>query len=154
MKPLLEYTKKNFIRRIRSADKYHAIEQLALAFKGFNICDDIDELIRALIEREKKMSTGIGFNIAIPHARLNSVKDMAFAIGISAKGIDFDSIDNRPVHLIILVAAGEDQHNEYLKLLSNIMNILKIDNVKKNIIKAPSSDKVLKILMENMGNNT
>jgi mannitol/fructose-specific phosphotransferase system IIA component (Ntr-type) len=71
---------------------------------------------------------------------------MAFAIGISKEGIDFDSMDGEPVHLVILVAAGEKQHKEYLRLLSNIMSIIKKENVKDNIINSPSSEEVLNIL--------
>ena len=61
----------------------------------------------------------------------------------------FDSMDGKSVHLIILVAAGEKQHREYLKLLSNIMSILKNDKVKEDIINSSSAEEVLKILKEN-----
>ncbi len=73
---------------------------------------------------------------------------MTFAIGISKKGIDFDSIDSNPVHLIILVAAGEKQHKEYLKLLSVIMTILKKENVKERIINSDSTEMILALLKE------
>ena len=92
------------------------------------------------------MSTGIGFGIAIPHARLKSIRDMSFAIGISKKGIDFDSIDSQPAHLIILVAAGEKQHKEYLRLLSSIMTILKKENVKERIIESNDNEEILALL--------
>ena len=134
MKPVAEYTSVNFIKRLKSKNKFKAIEELALVFQGSDVCSSAEELIEALKEREKIMSTGIGFGIAIPHARLKSVKEMTFAIGISKKGIDFDSIDSNPVHLVILVAAGEKQHKEYLKLLSSIMTILKKEKIKDRII--------------------
>jgi len=99
------------------------------------------------------MSTGIGFGIAIPHAKIASVKEMVFAIGISKKGIDFDSIDGEPIHLVILVIAGERQHKEYLRLLSNIMSIIKKNNVKERIINSSSSEEVVHILQENEDRN-
>jgi mannitol/fructose-specific phosphotransferase system IIA component (Ntr-type) len=74
---------------------------------------------------------------------------MSFAIGISRAGIDFDSMDGEPVHLVILVAAGERQHKEYLRLLSNIMSIIKKDGVKDRIIASDSNDEVIAILHEN-----
>jgi len=95
------------------------------------------------------MSTGIGFGIAIPHAKIGAIREMAFAIGISRPGIDFDSMDGEPVHLVILVAAGEKQHKEYLRLLSNIMAIIKRENVKESIINAATSEEVLEILKAN-----
>ncbi len=146
MASVTDYTKSSYIKVLESTNKFKAIEELALVFKGCDVCDDIDTLIKALKEREEIMSTGIGFGIAIPHAKIGTIQEMAFAIGISKEGIDFDSMDGEPVHLVILVAAGEKQHKEYLRLLSNIMSIIKKENVKDNIINSPNSDKVLKIL--------
>jgi mannitol/fructose-specific phosphotransferase system IIA component (Ntr-type) len=144
-----DYTKPEYIHRLEATDKFKAIEELALVFKGTGVCDDVDSLIRALKEREEIMSTGIGFGIAIPHAKINTIREMSFAIGVSKGGIDFDSMDGEPVHLVILVAAGERQHKEYLRLLSNIMSIIKKDGVKDRITASDSNDEVIAILHEN-----
>ncbi len=143
MKELRDYTRAQFIRRLRSKNKFKAIEELAQVFSGFNVCDDVKELTDALIERERIMSTGIGFGLAIPHAKIKSVKEIAFAIGTSKNGIGFDSIDGKPVNLIILVIAGERQHKEYLKLLSQIMSILKDEKARSAIINFSSAQDVL-----------
>ncbi len=146
MASVTEYTKNSYIKVLQSTNKFKAIEELALVFKGCDVCGDIDTLIKALKEREEIMSTGIGFGIAIPHAKIGTIQEMAFAIGISKEGIDFDSMDGEPVHLVILVAAGEKQHKEYLRLLSNIMSIIKKDTVKDSIINSSTSEEVLDIL--------
>ncbi len=146
MKKLSEYTNENFIRKLKSKNKFKAIEELARLFDGAQVCADIDELVNALVEREKIMSTGIGFGLAIPHAKIKSVKDIAFAIGISKAGINFDSIDGKPVHLIILVAAGDRQHKDYLTLLSKIMSILKDEKRRSEIIHAAKPAKIIDIL--------
>ncbi|RPI89269.1 MAG: PTS sugar transporter subunit IIA, partial [Spirochaetales bacterium] len=140
------YTNENFIRKLKSKNKFKAIEELARLFDGAQVCADIDELVNALVEREKIMSTGIGFGLAIPHAKIKSVKDIAFAIGISKAGINFDSIDGKPVHLIILVAAGDRQHKDYLTLLSKIMSILKDEKRRSEIIHAAKPAKIIDIL--------
>ncbi|PKL36055.1 MAG: PTS fructose transporter subunit IIA [Spirochaetae bacterium HGW-Spirochaetae-1] len=146
MSPVAVYTNKKFIRELEADNKFRAIEELAQVFQDSEICSDVETLTRALKEREEIMSTGIGLGIAIPHAKINMVKEMAFAIGISKKGIDFDSLDGHPVHLIILVAAGERQHKDYLRLLSNIMAILKNEKTKESIIRSSSPDEILGIL--------
>jgi len=146
MKKVSEYTNENFIRKLKSKNKFKAIEELARLFDGAQVCADIDELVNALVEREKIMSTGIGFGLAIPHAKIKSVKDIAFAIGISKAGINFDSIDGKPVHLIILVAAGDRQHKDYLTLLSKIMSILKDEKRRSEIIHAAKPAKIIDIL--------
>ena len=146
MDSVTEYTDIKYIKNINASNKFDAIEELAKVFDGTNLCNDIDSLINALKEREDIMSTGIGAGIAIPHAKIPSVKEMAFAIGVSKKGIDFDSMDGYAVNLIILVIAGEKQHKDYLRLLSNIMTILKKDPIKEKIINAGSSEEILGIL--------
>ena len=146
MKPIFEYTSPKYIKTLATTDKYDAIEELARTFEGSDVCSDVEKLVSALREREEIMSTGIGFNIAIPHAKIPEVSDIAFAVGVSSNGIDFDSMDGNPVHLVILVAAGEKQHKDYLSLLSNIMAFLKDPSVKDQIIKAGSSEKILEIL--------
>ncbi|MBN2159042.1 MAG: PTS sugar transporter subunit IIA [Spirochaetes bacterium] len=146
MPSVINYTKADYIKVLESKDKFKAIDELAMVFKNTAVCGDIGSLVKALKEREEIMSTGIGFGIAIPHAKIPSIQEMAFAIGISRQGIDFDSMDGEPVHLVILVAAGEKQHKEYLRLLSNIMAIIKKENVKDNIINSKSNEDVLNIL--------
>lgn len=148
MVSVIEYTSLKYIKNIASRDKFEAIEELARVFEESPLCSDIESLVNALREREGIMSTGIGAGIAIPHAKISSVSEMAFAIGISAEGIDFDSMDGHPVNLIILVIAGEKQHKDYLRLLSNIMAILKKEPIKEKIIKATSSEEILQILTD------
>ncbi len=143
---LIDYTDRRFFKQLAATDKYDAIEELARAFLDSGVCADIDKLITALKERENIMTTGIGFEIAVPHARINEVERIAFAVGISRPGVDFDAIDKKPVHLIILVAAGEMQHMEYLRLLSRIMNLLKKENAKEKIIGAASADEIMDII--------
>lgn len=145
MKSLTEFTDEKYFKIIKSKNKLKAIEELAMVFKDSPICSDTDALVKALREREGIMSTGVGFGLAIPHAKIKAVKELAFAIGISKQGIDFDSIDGKPVNLIILVAAGERQHKEYLRLLSNIMAILKDKKVRDKIIKAESVKTIFNI---------
>ena len=143
---LLDYTDRRFIRHLEARDKYGAIEELAGLFQGSEVCSDIDKLVTALKEREQIMATGIGFGIAVPHARIKEVHRLSFAIGVSAQGIDFEAMDKKPAYLIILVAAGEMQHIEYLRLLSRIMNLLKKETAKERIMAAATVDQIIDII--------
>ena len=146
MSAVTDFTNEKFIKIIEAKNKLDAIEELAMAFDGSDVCSDAASLVKALKEREEIMSTGIGFGIAIPHAKIDSIKKMTFAIGISKEGIEFDSLDGEPVYLVILVAAGKKQHKEYLRLLSQIMAILKKDEIKDKIISSDSPAEIIKIL--------
>jgi mannitol/fructose-specific phosphotransferase system IIA component (Ntr-type) len=145
VKSLIEHTDVHYIKWLTSQKKLDAIRELAEVFTGSEPCPDVDGLIAALTEREEIMSTGIGFGIAIPHARISSVKEMVFAIGISKEGIEFDSFDGSPVRLVILVAAGVQQHREYLKLLSRIMTVIKQGDNKDRIMNASSPEEIINI---------
>lgn len=146
MSSILDYTDPGFIKFLDSKNKLSAIEELASVFYETEACDNLPLLVQALKEREEIMSTGIGFGIAIPHAKISTVKKMAYAIGISKNGINFDSMDGELVRLIILVIAGENQHREYLKLLSHVMSILKKEDIKEKIISSENREDVLQIL--------
>jgi PTS system nitrogen regulatory IIA component len=146
MDSFINYTNTSFIKFIQAKEKFAAIEELAKVFENSDVCSDIPGLISALKEREKIMSTGIGFGIAIPHAKIPQNKNMNFAVGLCNDGIDFDSMDGKPVHLIILVAAGENQHKHYLSLMSKIMTVLKDNNIKDQIIQSKTPEEVMEVL--------
>lgn len=98
---------------------------------------DADELARGIFYREQLMSTGIGMGIAVPHVRLASVEKPTMAAGISSSGIeDYGSLDDAPVHLIFMIAAGKDQHKQYIRLLSAVSKRLKDSHVRSLLINA------------------
>ncbi len=86
--------------------------------------DKEDLLISSLMQREKLGSTGIGKGIAIPHCRSVAVDNITLIVGISKEGVDFDSLDGKPVHIIfMLVATPMDPSMQYLTALGNIAKI-------------------------------
>jgi nitrogen PTS system EIIA component len=147
---LSEHFSSNQIKFLETRNKLLAIEELAYSFEESSICENISSLVKTLKEREEMMSTGIGFGIAIPHAKIHQVKKLSFAVGISSHGIDFDSMDGTLVNLIILVIASDNQSTEYLGLLSTIMNMLRIDGVKDSILSADSAETVYNIFQNNL----
>jgi nitrogen PTS system EIIA component len=77
---------------------------------------DEEEVVGAIIKREKRMSTGFGFGYASPRGRVNCVKDITLAIGVSATGVEFDALDNQPVNIFALFVAPANSppHEEEL----------------------------------------
>jgi fructose-specific phosphotransferase system IIA component len=144
--PLNDFTDISRIKFITSRNKFLAIEELAGVFSDCGFCTDNEELVRTLKEREEIMSTGIGFGIAVPHVKIPCVNKLFFGIGISRDGIDFDSMDGEPVHLIFMIVAGDNEHKEYLGLLSRIMELLKKDGIKDSIISADTARQVFSII--------
>ena len=106
------------------------IELLSVNEKG-------DELYRLLKKRENLGSTGIGKGVAIPHCRSLVVDRLRVAYGRKAGGLDFDAVDNLPVHHIFLIVAPPVEiSNQYLPVLGKIAqfcknpkNLLRLDEI-------------------------
>lgn len=101
---------------------------------------DRDALAKGIFYREELMSTGIGMGIAVPHVRLASVTGPVMCAGLCRNPItDYQSLDGIPVHLIFMIAAGQNQHAEYLKLLSSLSLKLKCEKLRNALISAPDT---------------
>lgn len=129
------------VKLLQSDHKWGALEELADLIIQTGKMKSKEELMHALHQREDLMSTGIGWGIAVPHVRLASVKSPVMALGVSRKGIqDYDSLDGLPVHYIIMIAAGRDQHTEYLRLLSLVSTRMKDESVVKALLSAKEDE--------------
>ena len=129
-------------------EKETALKEIIQILSETDTIKDAAELGKAIFERESIMSTGIGLGIAIPHVRLKSVTDMIMAIGISKKGIDYKAFDGQKVNIIIMIAAPEGTHREYLRILAKIALIFKNDSIRESIINAKSPHDIYNILKD------
>lgn len=108
-----------------------------------------DALRSGILEREKLMSTGIGFGIGVPHVRSDAVHHLVMAVAICRKGIeDYDSLDGAPVHIVCMLAARADQHAEYLRMLSGISSRLKDEAVRQQLLTSDDREDILQLLTE------
>jgi len=108
---------------------------------------DIDDMEAAFLQREEMMSTGIGMGIGVPHVRLPGIDTLVMVIGIHKTGIsDYPAIDNLPVRIVAMIAAGTSQHGEYIKMLANIVSLLKSFETRRRILETDSSEEICRIL--------
>jgi len=106
-----------FVPILASTDKWQAIEELVGALEPLGLVRDGALALRDLLDRERSLSTGMTDGLAIPHARTRSVTRRCVALGLSPAGMDFDSIDGRPAHVVLLALTpktGAWPHLEYL----------------------------------------
>ena len=92
------------VRLLESTNKEDALRELAKTVSEAPEVGDGERLIGAILERESIMSTGIGLGIAIPHAKIESVTDFVVGLGMSSAGIEFNSLDEKPVHFMVMIA--------------------------------------------------
>jgi len=94
------------------------------------------------------MSTGIGYSIAVPHIRDASVQDFVIALGRKAEGLDYESIDNKPVKLIFMIGASDTQDKDYIRLLSRVVLRLKNKTFVKNLLEAETPEKIYTLIKD------
>jgi mannitol/fructose-specific phosphotransferase system IIA component (Ntr-type) len=108
---------------------------------------DSHELTQAVWRREGLMSTGIGMGIAVPHVRIDSVRRLVMAVGIQREGLpDYGTIDGKPVYIIVLIAAGREQHTDYIQALSQVVDLLKRDETRESLLRAQTPEEIHALL--------
>jgi PTS system fructose-specific IIC component len=131
-----------------STTKPKVLEELIDLMVETNRIKDRDEFVKAVMEREAICSTGIGKGIAIPHSRNVSISEVTVALGRSQQGIDFEALDNEPVHLVFLLAAPMNAGNVYLKALARLSRLLRMPEFRQAILDASSKEEIIKIIEE------
>lgn len=138
---------------ITANSKNEALNQLidmCITVPGIN---NRKELADAIFTRESLMSTGIGLSIAVPHARLNTVKNVYMAFAINDKPImDYQSLDGIPVRIIVMIIAGRDQHAQYLLTLSLVSSMLKNQKKRDHIMQSKTAEELITILVNEAKN--
>lgn len=122
---LADYCSTDRVVFLAARDKAAALNELVTVLAADPRAGERDPLLAAILARDEIVSTAIGFGIAIPHARIESVKRLCMAVGLSREGIDYPSIDDKPVRVVVMIAASSQDQNLYLRVLSKVMAFLK-----------------------------
>ncbi|HEB30207.1 MAG TPA: PTS sugar transporter subunit IIA, partial [Spirochaetes bacterium] len=107
---------------------------------------DVEGFKKALFKRESLMSTGIGYGVAIPHVKLELIKEFFITFFIHKKGVDWESLDNKPVHIIFLIAGPETGQEKYLRILAKITMVIKDSARRKKLIDCNTKYEIYEIL--------
>lgn len=119
---------------LKGQTKNEVLRELAVALKDAGQITDVNTAVDVMLEREKLGSTGIGDGIAIPHGKLKGLGNILCAFGRSQKGVSFDSVDRKPVHIFFLLLAPEDSAGLHLKMLSRISRILRDQAFRRKLL--------------------
>ena len=109
---------------LQAEDKDEVFEEMAARFCQITGTGNREDLLQALWERESKMSTGIQKGIAIPHGKVQGVKDVRGILGISKKGIDYDALDGQPVYIVFMLLVPQTDSEDHLRLLQRLAEML------------------------------
>lgn len=135
----------HIIPNLKGQNKEEIINELVDLFKDDPKVEDLEKARESVLEREKIMSTGVGKGFAIPHGKTNAIKEMLAAFGKSNDEIDYQSLDNQPVHLVFLLIGKDNLVSSHIKLLSRISRMMNSDDFRNNLLKAQTGEEILSI---------
>ena len=131
---------------VESKDKEAVITELVDLLDSNGSLLDRDAALEAVLARERTRSTGTGGGIAIPHGKCNAVNELVMAIGIAHEPIEFESVDGKPVTILILLVSPADQTGPHIQALARISRLMLDEEFKQKLEKATSADEVYELL--------
>jgi fructose-specific phosphotransferase system IIA component len=142
--------KNNILLKPKSTTRWELIaEMIDLAVKNKEIDEcDCDDLTKSLVDREKSMSTGIGNGVAIPHCTTMKVQDIVYIMAIVPQGFDFDSIDNQPVKIVILLLVPKSKLTQHIKTLAHIAKLMSNENLRNKLLTLKTPESVIKTIKD------
>lgn len=108
---------------------------------------DRDAVLKAVLEREKRMSTGMQNGIAIPHGKTDSVDCLVAALGIKRGGVDFGALDGQPSNVFVMTVSPDSRTGPHIQFLAEISRPLNDASVRAKLLAATSPDEVLHLLI-------
>jgi len=131
---------------VENKDKEAVITELVDLLDANGLLLDRDVALEAVLARERTRSTGTGAGIAIPHGKCNAVKELVMAIGIAHEPIEFESVDGKPVTILILLVSPADQTGPHIQALARISRLMLDEEFKQKLEKVTSADEVYELL--------
>jgi len=107
-----------------------------------------DELVEAVLQRERKGSTGFGKSVAVPHVKHPAVRRIAAAVGLSQGGIDFNALDKQPVYTVFLLLSPDDDPESHLQAMEVIFKSLSQETFRRFLRQSTTVDEVYALLEE------
>ena len=138
------------IADVQAEEKESVIEEMVDSLIGSGGLDESerDSIIKAIMKREELGSTGIGRGNAVPHTKHPSVDKLIGTVGVSAEGVDFNSLDGEKVQLLFLLISPIDRPSDHLRALENISRQLRDDTFCRFLKQSKSAEDIQQLLEE------
>ena len=140
-------SREDIIPNFSASGKEEALRKFAKFFVERGLYEREESIFKTLYDREKLGSTGIGGGIAIPHGKLPDLDDVLAIFARSKEGVDFESLDGKPVYLFFVLLAPESSPGKHLRVIAKISKMLKDQEFKEKLINA-DDDELYDILKE------
>jgi nitrogen PTS system EIIA component len=141
-------SKDSIIANLTGTNKEEVLREITDFLQNQSLIKDKETLFNTLMEREKLGSTGIGENVAIPHGKSDELSQIIIVFGRSIEGLDFESLDQKPVHFVCMVIAPSNSTGQHLKALARISRLFKNKNLREGILKLQDANQIYALLLE------
>ncbi len=138
---------------MESTEKYDAIEELINHSAVLRKTGRRDKLKKAVIERENQQNTGFGHGVAVAHGKVHGLKGLYITMGLSRKGIEYNSYDSEPVKILFVVANPPEMQQDYLNAICCLMNVLKDPKVRNLLVSGLNKRQASKLLFRELLSN-
>lgn len=133
---------------LQARNKDEVLSELVGVLKTAGLIKNEQTVLNVILDREKLGSTGIGEGVAIPHGKMKGIENIICVFGRSAQGVDFDSVDRKPVHIFFLLLAPEGSASLHLKMLSRISKLLRDPSFRKRLMDIDNSHDLYRSVIE------
>ena len=135
---------------LQGATKQEIIESLLDILMRTGKVKDRSSALTAILDREKKMSTGMENGIAIPHGKTDAVDELVAAVGITKNPVDFDALDKQPSRIFIMTLSSSQRTGPHIQFLKEISELLRSAQLRARLLAAREPREILQTLAENI----
>ncbi len=132
---------------LKGNDKEEILAEMVDLLSASGHIRDKEAVLKAVTDREKRMSTGMQNGIAIPHGKTDSVDCLVAALGIKREGIDFGALDGQPSTIFVMTVSPDSRTGPHIQFLAEVSRPLNDASVRAKILSASSREEVLKLLL-------
>jgi PTS system nitrogen regulatory IIA component len=138
------------VAELKSQDRDGVLNELVAALAAAGALPEgvVQEVVEALVKREKNGSTGFGKGVAVPHVKHPRIKKMAATIGRSVGGVDFAALDHQPVYSVVLLLSPENQPQQHLQAMNIVFTSLQKDTFRRFLKQSTTRDAIADLLDE------
>jgi fructose-specific phosphotransferase system IIA component len=131
---------------LESKNKEDVITELVDSLSDKELIKDRDSVLESVITREQTRSTGIGSGIAIPHGKTEAVDELVMALGIAWDPIEFESVDDKPVSIVLLLVSPTDKTGPHIQALAKISKLMLDEEFKQQLEKSESPQQAYELI--------
>lgn len=131
---------------LENTEKEKIIEEMVNLIDNSLPLENKNQVLKAVLDREAVMSTGVGDEVAIPHGKSEGLTDIIAALGITKEPVDFNSLDDKPVRLVWLLVGPQDKTGPHLKALSRISRLMHKKDFRERLIKTEQPKEMIDVI--------